>query len=110
MSFQLTTSEGQYTLSLNQLVSGSAEHTLNLLKDVVKELTDIGEHRGRSNADGKLISSIKNTMTGMAAVNKKFNSMLETYRKEIASGLLENLSDLSVEEQASVTKVNNHFR
>ena len=91
------------------MVCGSAEHTLDLLKDVVKELTDVGEHRGRSNAGGKLTSSIKNTMTDRAAVNTKFNSMLETYQKEIVSGLLENWSDLSDEEQASVTKVNNYF-
>ena len=41
--FQLTTSEGQYTISVNDLVSGSTEHTLDLSKVFVQEITIAGE-------------------------------------------------------------------
>ena len=42
-SFQLSNTAGQYTLSVNDLVSGSAEHTLDLLKQVVSEISEAGK-------------------------------------------------------------------
>lgn len=67
------TPSGQYTVSINEVLSGSAEHTLDLLQQVVKEVNTVGGKTGRPHLRDELISSIKNTMTDRATVTP--NSM-----------------------------------
>lgn len=109
MGFQLTTEEGQYTMSINDLASGSAEHTLDLFKQVIAEVTAIGERCGQTVAGEKLLASLTNTMTDRAAVNTKFNDLLEGYRKEVLAATRDDWQELSEEEQCSIAKLNNHF-
>ena len=98
--FQLTTSSGQYTLSINDLESGSAEHTLDLLKQVIEEVTLAGQKAtGKALTGEKLISSLKNTMTDRASVNTRFNELLEHYRENILSATKECWEEMSHEEK-----------
>ena len=107
--FQLSTDEGQLTVSINDLMSGSAEHTLDLLKQVVEEISSMGEQTGRGKAGERLIASIRNTMTDRASVNTKFNTLLEGYRRDVLASTVEGWAELEQAEQAAAAKLNNHF-
>eukprot|EP00117_Sycon_ciliatum_P048351 scpid60247/ scgid34434/ len=109
MGFLLGSSEGQLTMSVSDVASGSAEHTLTLFKEVIGELSAVGEHTGRTNAGEKLLCSLQNTMTDRAAVNAKFNELLGKYRQDVLSATVPDWDELSDQEKASLSKMNNHF-
>ena len=56
-SFQLSTSAWQYTLSVTDLVSGSAEHTLDLLKHFASEISEAGKRSLKAAKCGEKKSS-----------------------------------------------------
>ena len=63
-SFQLSTEEQQLTISVNDVFSGAAEHTLELLKSCAEQITEACSKAGTaSDAGKKLVTSIKNTMS-----------------------------------------------
>ena len=65
-----------YSLVLSEMLTGSAEVTLNILKTDIDLV--VGEGVG-----AKILRCIKNTMSNRHVVEKKFNSLLEDYRVEI---------------------------
>lgn len=71
MGFQLSTDQGQHTILVSEIASGSAEQLLQLFQDVLGEINAIGERIGNTGAGEKLLSSQANTMTDRAAVNSK---------------------------------------
>lgn len=90
-------------------MSGSAEHTLDLLKQAIQEINRAGEERGKKNLGEQLLSHVKNTMTDRASVNTKFNTMLQTYRTGVLPIVKDNWDSISAEEKAALSRVNNHF-
>ena len=56
-SFQLAKEEGSYTLGLNYQLSGSADHTLELMKACLDELTCAARKCGSDNSAGSLVLS-----------------------------------------------------
>eukprot|EP00117_Sycon_ciliatum_P012946 scpid61375/ scgid3526/ len=76
-SFQLTTDDGQFTLAVSEALSGSAEHTMELLHHTIGQLGAAGEKLGDAQSGNRLIAALKNTMSDRAAVNTKFNNMLQ---------------------------------
>ena len=57
---------------MNEAFSGRAEHTMELLKLTIDQISAAGEKLGSTKAGEKLLCSLKNTMTDREAVNTKF--------------------------------------
>ena len=82
-SFQFYTEYQQLKISVNDVYSGAAEHSLELLKTCTDQISEACRKlkAGSTVAAGeKLIASIKNTMPDRAATNTKFNRLLHDYR------------------------------
>ena len=58
-SFQLSTNDQQFTVSVNDIFSGSAEHSLELLKVCMQQVDQACAQTGSKSVAAKLISSIK---------------------------------------------------
>ena len=107
--FQVTTDEEQFTLTVNKAFTGSAEHTMEILKRTIDQISSAGEKLGRTKAGEKLLCSLKNTMTDRAAVNTKFHDLLSTYRADVLPILHEKWDALHAEQQAETCRLNNYF-
>ena len=104
-SFQISTDTTAYSLGLSQMLTGSAQQTLDLFKQI---LSDFQQNVG-SQAKSKLLTSIKNTMSDRHIVQKNFNCLLEEYRAMILPEVITSWHDLSIEEQNSMSSLNNFF-
>ena len=68
-SFQISTETTAYSLQLSQMLTGSAQQTLGLLKQILSDFQLVVG----SQAQLKLLASIKNTMSDRHIVQKNFN-------------------------------------
>ena len=97
-SFQISTEATAYSLGLSQMLTGSAQQTLDLFKQILNDFQlTVG-----SNAKSKLLTSIKNTMSDRHIVQKNFNCLLEEYRAQILPEVITSWHDFSSEEQQSM--------
>ena len=104
-SFQISTDTTAYSLGLSQMLTGSAQQTLDVFKQI---LSDFQQTVG-SQAKAKLVTGIKNTMSDRHIVQKNFNCLLEEYRALILPEVITLWHDLSSEEQQSMSSLNNFF-
>ena len=72
--FQVSTSAGQYTLSVNDLVLGSAEHTLHLLKQAVSEIS-AGKRSRKAEKCGEKNPQQHRTHNDRQSLRKTLNPM-----------------------------------
>ncbi|XP_033114519.1 uncharacterized protein LOC117114998 [Anneissia japonica] len=108
MAYDLNLEDGRaLMLGLRGTPSGTAESTLDALKDIVDEVVSI-DSRGREGVQN-LVATLKNTMSDRCATQKKFNRLLEDYREEILPDVIEGWGDLSETEQIKVVKLDNYF-
>ena len=98
-SFQISTDTSAYSLGLSQMLTGSAQQTLDVFKQI---LSDFQQTVG-SEAKAKLVTGIKNTMSDRHIVQKNFNCLLEEYRASILPEVIASWHDLSSEEQHLLT-------
>ena len=104
-SFQISTDTSAYSLGLSQMLTGSAQQTLDLFKDILSDFEQtVGSH-----AKCKLLLSIKTTMSDRHIVQKNFNSLLEEYRAKILPEITSLWQDFTSEEQQSMSSLNNFF-
>ena len=87
------------------MLTGSAQQTLDLLKQILNDF----QLTVRSQAKSKLLACIKNTMSDRHIVQKNFNSLLEEYRAQILPEVIASWRDLSSEEQQSISSLSNFF-
>ena len=104
-SYQISTEKGVYSLGLCEMLTGSAELTLHLLKQIMHDL-DLVAGAGSGNV---LVAKIKNTMSDRHVVQKKFNSLLEDYRLEILPVVIQEWGQLTATEQDHVSTLHNFF-
>ena len=104
-SFQISVTGSAYTLGLSEMLTGSAEKTLDTLKQILDDI-ELVAGKGTS---AKLLANIKNTMSDRHIVQKNFNDLLESYRSEILPDVISSWKDLSMEEQQQVSLLNNFF-
>jgi len=104
-SFQVSTTESSYSLGLGEMLCGSAQCTLDTLKLILSEI-DVVAGEGSGNT---ILANIKNTMSDRHIVEKNFNELLEGYRSEVLPSIVEGWSDLSPDEQARISNLNNFF-
>ena len=84
-----------YTLGLRHVFSGSAQDTLDTLKEILDDIDSVHSALGRSAASSKIISSLKNTMSDRHAAENLFNAMLHDYRVEVLPIIAENWNDVA---------------
>ena len=104
-SFQVSMSDGTYSLGLAEMLSGSATEVLSTFQQILCNL-ELALQSGSSNV---ILSKIKSTMSDQHIVEKKFNSLLEEYHLQVLSIAIDNWVDLNVEEQQSISTLNNFF-
>ena len=90
-----------YSLGLSEMLTGSAEVTLNTLKTDIDLV--VGEGTG-----AKILRCIKNTMSNCHIV-EKFNSLLEDYQAKILPMVVADWDVLSIDEQSNLSSLNNFF-
>ena len=100
-TFQISTEESAHSLGLMEMSSGSANHTLDCLKDI---LSDIGKASNGS-AGEKILTNIKNTMSDRHIVEKSFNNLLEEYRLEVLPSVIEGWENLSPNVKAKISSL-----
>ena len=85
-SYQVSTTEGSYSLALCEMKAGSAADTLEVLDQPITDIDIICDgldDASRCSHQGKhTITTIKNTMSDRHPSEKKFNSLLEDYREK----------------------------
>ena len=77
-SFQISTDKSAYTLGLMEMSCGSASSTLDRLKEILSDIDDASEEC----AGKKILVNIKNTMSDRHIVEKSFNNLLGSGRKD----------------------------
>lgn len=91
-------SKNSYLLGLREMHCKSSETVLDTLKEILHDNNDLcSEKEKDDNSVGfKLLTSIKNTMSDRATTEKKFQTLLEEYRREILSQIKEGWNLLSI--------------
>lgn len=98
-----------YCLGLRHIFSGSADDTLQVLKEILDDIDSVQKEIGESTLSDKILLKIKNTMSDRHAAEKKFNAILEEYRADILPTVVENWDELSEVEHDQLTRMNNFF-
>ena len=94
----ISTEHSSYSLELCEMLTGSAELTLYTFKQIISDLNLMSGNEG-----GKAtISKIKNTMFDQHIVQKNFNTLLEDYRADVLTSVVQDWSKLSQAEQVIV--------
>ena len=83
----------------------SAKTCLDTFKEIISDIS----HSGSDTSGRMILANLANTMSDRAATEKSFNNLLESYREEILPQVVEGWEDLSDDEQASFSKLQNSF-
>ena len=98
-----------YTLGLRHVFSGSAQDTLDTLKEILDDIDSVHNALGKEKASEKIVMALKNTMSDRHAAEKLFNVMLHDYRVKILPRMADNWNDLAEPEKEQLTRMNNFF-
>ena len=104
-SFQISTEKSAYTLGLMDMSSGTAQHTLDCLKNILSDIDKAFE----KSPGKRILANIKNTMSDRHIVEKCFNTLLEEYRSDILPSVVEGWETLTPREQAKISNLNHFF-
>ncbi|CAB3978959.1 Hypothetical predicted protein [Paramuricea clavata] len=106
-TFDVTLDDGNVMVAgLRDMACGDAESQLELLKEVLGDITSSLEEE---NADKKVMKSIKNLMSDRCIVQKKFNEILQKYRQSILPEVVEEWDILDDDEKSKVERMNDLF-
>ena len=108
-TFDIATKDGSYTLGIRLVFSGSAQNTLETLKEILDDLDVVHKQIGQDKVSSKIISKLKNTMSDRHAAEKLFNELLADYRADILPEVMANWSNVSESEREQLTRMNNFF-
>ena len=104
-SFQISAQDSAYSLGMAEMLTGSTIRVLYTFKQI---LSDIELVAGPNS--GKLVlSKLKNTMSDRHVVEKKFNDVLEDYRRDILPTIIDSWEQMTPDEQGSISTLNNFF-
>ena len=106
LGYQVETETQSFTLGIREVVSGTAQATLDQFSMILHELSSI---TACSEIGNKVLASIKSTMSDRASVEKSFNELLASYRSEILPLVVHNWSELLEDEQLSMARMYNFF-
>ena len=72
-TFDVATGDASYTLGVRHVFSGSAQDTLDTLKEILEDLDMVQKQIGGAKVSSKIVSKFKNTMSDCHAAEKLFN-------------------------------------
>ena len=98
-----------YCLGLRHVFSGSAQTTLDILKEILSDIDNIQMSLGKDAVSARIVALLKNTMSDRHAAEKRFNVMLYDYRAEVLPTVAQNWDELSEIEKEHLTRMNNFF-
>ena len=108
-SFQIATPAQVFTVGVVDMKCGSAQHTLDKLKEVLSDVELACNDGGERLVAKNILKELKNTMSDQCIVEKKFNTLLQEYREHILPDVVTGWHSLSSEQQSSIVKMNNFF-
>ena len=98
-----------WVLGIRQLVTKSGKDTMAVLEEVLADIDDAAKVTGNKTSR-QILTNIVSTMTDRAATEKKFSSLIETYRSDILREMYGDAwPQLREVEQLSLSKLNNFF-
>lgn len=106
LGYQVATEERYFTVGIREVVTGSAQATLEQLTIILNELSHIASS---SDVGNKILSSIKSTMSDRSSVECSFKDLLAEYRAKILPAVTHGWSELQEEEQLSMSRMYNFF-
>ena len=95
-----------FVVGLREVGSGDAQAQLDLLKEVVGDISDASS---KSNFSDTFFASIKNLMSDRCYTQKKFNKLLIDYRNTVLPKVKSNWELLSESEKTKHLNVNEYF-
>ena len=107
MTYDASKKSGEvFVLGLREVGSGDAQAQLDLLKEVVGDISDASS---KSNFSDTFFASIKNLMSDRCYTQKKFNKLLIDYRNTVLPKVKSNWELLSESEKSKHLNVNEYF-
>ena len=88
-SYQMTTDEKVYSIGMAEVKSGTSQHVFDMFKQVLDDTDSVATEAGHVNVAKKIVAHMKNSMSDRCAVQKKYNCLVEEYRKEILPEVIE---------------------
>ena len=107
MTYTVSGAESSFVLGLREMVSKSAEDTLNTFKTILDDISYVCSTSSRLGM--QILTQIKNTMSDRAATEAKFNDLLKAYREECLPKVVENWEDFTDAAKEKVIHMNNFF-
>ena len=104
-SFQVSTSDSAYSLGMAEMLTGSTNQVLHTFVQILSDI-ELVAGPGSGNL---ILSKIKNTMSDRHVVEKKFNELLEDYRRDVLPVIVSGWEQMTSEEQGSVSTLKNFF-
>ena len=105
----MVTEEQTFTLGVREVVTGSAQATLDEMAIILRELSAISSTQTCSNVGNKILTNIKATMSDRASVERSFNELLADYRSTILPVMIEDWNDMLEEEKLSMSRMYNFY-
>jgi hypothetical protein len=107
--FHACTSEGEYVvLGLRNIASKAGASVLSTFQEILQDIEETSL-QSQNEVAKKILLNIVSTMSDRAATQKKFNELLEEYRKTLLPDIVKDYSLLTEAEQASVGTLLNFF-
>ena len=104
-TYDVVTDQGQTLTAVLTLTSGDTKTQVNVLIDIFSEIEG-SLQSSEENISNKIISSIKNIMSDRHIVQKKFNTVFQTYRTSVLPAVFEKWDTFSENIQKNFIKVN----
>ena len=108
-TYDVKTESFSYSLGLRHVFSGSANDTLETLKEILSDIDSVQLSLGKEAVSSRIIAKIKNTMSDRHAAEKLFNELVSDFRAEILPTIVDNWDELSDVEREQMTCMNNFF-
>ena len=108
-TFDVATEDCSYTLGVRLVFSGSAQNTLDTLREILDDLDMVHEQLGGTKVSSTILSKLKNTMSDRHSAEKLFNELLSDYRAEILPEVMAGWAEANEAEKVQLTRMNNFF-
>ena len=107
---QLATTTKTLTLGLTPVKSGSAEHSLDAVLDMLQDVENVCRNAGSGEPVAKrVLSYVRNTMTDRSSMEKSCNKLLNSYMSRILPDIVDGWSELPDSAQQTMLTVNHFF-
>lgn len=108
-TYDITTTDTTYNLGLRHVFSGTAQNTLETLKEILDDLDVVRKELGESAVSATIVQKMKNTMSDRHAAEKLFCDILSDYRADILPEAVSGWEQMCEAEQEQMTRMNNFF-